>query len=163
MHFNPFNAPTEIAWGKVRKWQQRDDVYQVGLLAAILLRGDIDQPMRNKDVRILPCSDHLKEVIHRCLGARDRRYEAASDLRLVQSKPGQSTDVLVKGRPNALQIAGTAGGTKLMELRRLAAKGIRINITGEKKIWKLSEAPVRQRRHDRAAAATQVGCFVLRR
>src|SRR5579872_2578635 len=32
--FNPFNAPAEIAWGRVRRWQQRDDVYQVGQLAA---------------------------------------------------------------------------------------------------------------------------------
>src|SRR5690348_9242286 len=39
--FNPFNAPTEIAWGKVRKWQQRDDIYQVGQLACMLLRGEI--------------------------------------------------------------------------------------------------------------------------
>lgn len=189
--FNPFNAPTEIAWGKVRKWQQRDDIYQVGMLAAMLLRGDIDAPMRSKDVRTLPCSDHLKEVIHRCLGARDKRYEAASELiaalrhrpreqgkgRLdslkgkrvaftgfldrprseaiaaarkagatVQSKPGQTTDVLVKGRPNKLQIAGTAGGTKLMELRRLAARGFRITIIGEKQFWKLAESGARKRR-----------------
>src|SRR6476469_6311162 len=38
--FNPFNAPTEIAWGKVRRWQQRDDVYQVSMSAEMLLRGD---------------------------------------------------------------------------------------------------------------------------
>src|SRR3982750_1596945 len=78
--FNVFNAPTEIAWGKVRRWQQRDDIYQVGLIAAMLLRGDISSPMRSRDVRSLPCSDHLKEVIHRCLGARGKRYEAAADL-----------------------------------------------------------------------------------
>lgn len=78
--FNLMNAPTEIAWGKVRKWQQRDDIYQVGQLAAMLLRGDITSPMRSRDVRELPCSDHLKEVIHRCLGARDKRYEAAGEL-----------------------------------------------------------------------------------
>ena len=56
------SAPTEIAWGKVRKWQQRDDIYQVGQLIAMLLRGDVNSPMRSKDVRALPCSDHLKEV-----------------------------------------------------------------------------------------------------
>ncbi|MEP7383515.1 MAG: hypothetical protein ABI910_17655 [Gemmatimonadota bacterium] len=78
--FNLMNAPTEIAWGKVRKWQQRDDIYQVGQLAAMLLRGDITSPMRSRDVRALPCSDHLKEVIHRCLGARDKRCEAAGEL-----------------------------------------------------------------------------------
>ena len=78
--FNPFNAPTEIAWGKVRRWQQRDDIYQVGQIAAMLLRGDMTSPMRSRDVRGLPCSDHLKEVIHRCLGVRGKRYEAAGEL-----------------------------------------------------------------------------------
>src|SRR5215208_1820506 len=78
--FNVFNAPTEIAWGKVRRWQQRDDIYQVGLIAAMLLRGDITSPMHSRDVRRLPCSDHLKEVIHRCLGVRGKRYESAAEL-----------------------------------------------------------------------------------
>jgi len=78
--FNVFNAPTEIAWGKIRRWQQRDDIYQVGQIAAMLLRGDITKPMRSRDVRGLPCSDQLKEVIHRCLGARGKRYEAAGEL-----------------------------------------------------------------------------------
>src|SRR5881394_356376 len=78
--FNVFNAPTEIAWGKVRRWQQRDDIYQMGQIAAMLLRGDVVSPMRSRDVRGLPCSDHLKEVIHRCLGDRGKRYEAAAEL-----------------------------------------------------------------------------------
>ena len=78
--FNPFQAPTEIAWGRIRRWQQRDDIYQVGQLAAMLLRGDVGTPMRSRDVRGLPCSDHLKEVIHRCLGVRGKRYEAAGEL-----------------------------------------------------------------------------------
>src|SRR6266481_3890103 len=78
--FNVFTAPTEIAWGRVRRWQQRDDIYQVGLITAMLLRGDIESPMRSRDVRRLPCSDHLKEVIYRCLGARGKRYEAAGEL-----------------------------------------------------------------------------------
>src|SRR5687767_12582354 len=78
--FNLFNVPNEIAWGRVRRWQQRDDIYQVGLIAAMLLRGDIASPMRSRDVRGLPCSDHLKEVIHRCLGVRGKRYEAAGEL-----------------------------------------------------------------------------------
>src|SRR5688572_13634475 len=85
--FNVFNAPTEIAWGKIRRWQQRDDIYQVGLIAAMLLRGDITSPMRSKDVRKLPCSDHLKEVIHRCLGARGKRYEAAGELIAALRRP----------------------------------------------------------------------------
>jgi serine/threonine protein kinase len=182
--FNPFNAPTEIAWGKIRRWQQRDDIYQVGQIAAMLLRGDVTSPMRSRDVRGLPCSDHLKEVIHRCLGVRGKRYEAAGELiaalrhrpatlnfgritsldgkrvsftgflsrprseaiaaarkagAIVQSKPGLSTDVLVRGRPNALQIAGTVGGLKLMEIRRLAARGHAVRVIGEGQFWKLVE------------------------
>ena len=78
--FNLFHVPNEIAWGRVRRWQKRDDVYQIGLLAAMLLRGDITSPMRSKDVRGLPCSDHLKEVIHCCLGSRGKRYESAREL-----------------------------------------------------------------------------------
>jgi serine/threonine protein kinase len=189
--FNPFNAPTEIAWGKVRRWQQRDDVYQVGLIAAMLLRGDITTSMRSKDVRGLPCTDQLKEVIHRCLGVRGKRYESAAELidalskrptkvqlgrvvslvgrrlsftgflsrprseaiaaakkagAIVQTKPGQSTDVLVRGRPNKLQIAGTVGGLKLMEIRRLAADGHSVKVIGEQQFWKLVEPSSRPRR-----------------
>jgi serine/threonine-protein kinase len=189
--FNLFHVPNEIAWGKVRRWQKRDDVYQIGLIAAMLLRGDISSPMRSKDVRTLPCSDHLKEVIHRCLGSRGKRYEAASELiaalesapkeprlgrieslkglrlsftgflvrprdqaisaakragAVVQSKPGSSTDVLVRGRPNAQQIAGKDGGSKLIEVRRLAARGHKVTIIGERQFWALAERKPRARR-----------------
>src|SRR6476659_3387432 len=85
--FNLFNVPNEIAWGKVRRWQKRDDIYQIGLIAAMLLRGDIASPMRSKDVRGLPCSDHLKEVIHCCLGQRGKRYESARELIAALRKP----------------------------------------------------------------------------
>ncbi|HLZ44732.1 MAG TPA: protein kinase [Gemmatimonadales bacterium] len=180
--FNPLGAPTEIAWGRVRKWQQRDDVYQVGQLIAMLLRGDVHAPMRSRDVRGLPCSDHLKEVIYRCLGAREKRYQTAGELiaalqnppkqlhkgvvkslkgrrlsftgflkrprrdaiaaatrsgALVQASPGPTTDILVRGRPNALQIAGKDGGAKLLEIKRLAAKGHRVTVIGEAQFWKL--------------------------
>ena len=198
--FNVFNAPTEIAWGKIRRWQQRDDIYQVGLIAAMLLRGDITSPMRSKDVRSLPCSDHLKEVIHRCLGARGKRYEAAGELiaalrhrpaqpslgrlesldgkrvsftgfltrprseaitaareagAVVQSKPGASTHVLVRGRPNTLQIAGKSGGLKLMEIRRLAAKGHVVKIIGEGQFWRLVESGLRSQRSRKAKAGAR--------
>lgn len=187
--FNPLNAPTEIAWGWVRRWQQRDDVYQIGQIAAMLLRGDITTPMRKGDVRRLPCSDQLKEIISRCLGARGQRYEEASGLiealrtrppaprlgrvsslkgkrvsftgilrrprsdalkaakragAIVQSKPGLTTDVLVRGRPNPLQIAGKDAGLKLIEVRRLAAQGHVVKVIGEAQFWRLATAKRRR-------------------
>ena len=199
--FNVFNAPTEIAWGKIRRWQQRDDIYQVGQIAAMLLRGDIKSPMRSRDVRGLPCSDHLKEVIHRCLGVRGKRYEAAGELiaalrhrptelrlgrvrslagkrvsftgflsrprseaiaaarkagAIVQGKPGPSTDVLVRGRPNALQIAGTDGGLKLMEIRRLAARGQMVTVIGDAQFWRLVASGSRSRKPARAGKGKPV-------
>jgi len=196
--FNLFHVPNEIAWGKVRRWQKRDDIYQIGLLAAMLLRGDIASPMHSKDVRRLPCSDHLKEVIHRCLGSRGKRYEAASELiaalrkrpkepklgrvnslagkrlsftgflvrprdeaitaakkagAIVQSKPGKATDLLVRGRPNALQIAGKDGGSKLIEVRRLAAQGIKVTVIGESQFWRLAQPRSRPRKKTAARAS----------
>jgi hypothetical protein len=189
--FNLLNAPTEIAMAKVRRWQQRDDIYQVGLLAAMLLRGDINSPMRSKSVRSLPCSDHLKGVIHRCLGDRGNRYESARELiaalrerpaelrlgrvtslegkrvsftgflsrprseamdaarqagAIVQSKPGTTTNILVRGRPNTLQIAGANAGTKLMDVRRLAEKGYTVTMIGEQQFWKLVEPKAKARK-----------------
>jgi eukaryotic-like serine/threonine-protein kinase len=198
--FNVFNVPAEIAWGRVRRWQQRDDIYQVGLIAAMLLRGDIASPMNSRDVRRLPCSDHLKEVIYRCLGARGKRYEAAAELiaalrhrpqqprlgrivslkgrrvsftgflsrprsdaiaaakkagAIVQGKPGPSSDVLVRGRPNALQIAGEDGGTKLLEIRRLAAKGHVVKVIGERQFWRLVDGAERSRKTSERVSASR--------
>ena len=68
---------------------------------------------------------------------------------IVQTKPGHATDVLVRGRPNAQQIAGAAGGSKLLEVRRLAAQGQPVRVIGEKQFWKLVEAarpPARAKR-----------------
>jgi NAD-dependent DNA ligase len=62
----------------------------------------------------------------------------------VQSKPGQTTDILVRGRPNALQLAGKDGGTKLIEVRRLAAQGIRVTMIGERQFWTLATAKKRR-------------------
>ena len=198
--FNPFNAPSEIAWGRVRRWQQRDDIYQIGLIAAMLLRGNIADPVNSKDVRRLPCSDDLKEVIYRCLGARGKRYEAASELiralrskpkqphfgrieslegkrisftgflsrprneaiaaakkagAIVVSKPGPTSDVLVRGRPNALQIAGNVGGTKLLEIRRLADQGRPVRVIGERQFWSLVDKASPRRKPKRRTTASR--------
>jgi hypothetical protein len=82
---------------------------------------------------------------------RPRREAIAAAKRagaVVQSKPGHGTDVLVRGRPNALQIAGKDGGSKLINVRRLASKGHKVTVIGERQFWKLAPVSIRaQPRH----------------
>ena len=77
---NALTAPSDILAGTVPKWQARDDVYQVGQLLGMLVKGDAQSRIRPRDVRQLACSDHLKEIIHRCIGERRKRYETADEL-----------------------------------------------------------------------------------
>ena len=77
---NALTAPSEIIARAVPKWQTRDDVYQVGQLLAMLIRGDARARIRPNDVRGLSCSDHLKEIVYRCIGERRKRYESADEL-----------------------------------------------------------------------------------
>jgi hypothetical protein len=77
---NALTAPSDIIAGAVPKWQARDDVYQVGQLLGMLVKGNAHERIRTHDVRRLPCSDHLKEIIYRCIGERRKRYESADEL-----------------------------------------------------------------------------------
>jgi hypothetical protein len=77
---NALTAPSDIIAGAAPKWQTRDDVYQVGQLLAMLIKGNARARVRTPEVRRLLCSDHLKEIIYRCLGERRKRYETADEL-----------------------------------------------------------------------------------
>jgi len=77
---NAMTAPSELLERAAPKWQARDDVYQVGQLLAMLVRGNASSRVRTADVRALSCSDHLKEIVYRCIGERRKRYEDAQEL-----------------------------------------------------------------------------------
>ena len=196
---NALTAPSEILAGLAPKWQARDDVYQVGQLLGMLVKGDASVRVSTAEIRRLRCSDHLKEIIHRCLGERRKRYESADDLiealchppaplrvgalrslagvhlaftgilsrrrseaaraarragAVVHGGPSALTTVIVRGRPNPLQAAGKDAGLKLMEAKRLRAKGQRITLLDERRFWILAgrdgttgrRAPRRRRR-----------------
>lgn len=183
---NPFNAPSDIVAGGIPKWQARDDVYQVGQLLGMLVRGDARTRIRTGEIRHLGCSDHLKEILVRCIGERRKRYEAADELiealrkrpavlrvgvlrtlkgahvaftgilsvpradamkaarkagATVHGAPSIQTNVVVRGKPNPLQLAGRDAGRKLMEIKRLREKGYRITLLDEKAFWKLAGKP----------------------
>ena len=77
---NALTAPSDILARAVPKWQARDDVYQVGQLLGMLIKGDARSRVRTHEIRTLNCSDHLKEIVHRCLGERRKRYESADEM-----------------------------------------------------------------------------------
>jgi serine/threonine-protein kinase len=77
---NASMVPSDFLDRTAPKWQSRDDVYQVGQLLAMLMKGDAHARIRSHEVRSLSCSDHLKEIIYRCIGERRKRYESADEL-----------------------------------------------------------------------------------
>ncbi len=77
---NASMAPSEVLDAAAPKWQARDDVYQVGQLIGMLVRGDAGARLRTSEVRGLDCGDHLKEIIYRCIGERRKRYQSADEL-----------------------------------------------------------------------------------
>jgi serine/threonine protein kinase len=90
--FNPWFVSTKMAHGAQRYWLASDDVYQMGQLLAMLLRGDPDELIAEQDVRHLPCDDELKGIIAKAIGPRKSRYENACEmLRALKGDQGSST------------------------------------------------------------------------
>jgi eukaryotic-like serine/threonine-protein kinase len=77
---NKSMVPSDFLANIAPKWQTRDDVYQVGQLLAMLVKGNAEARIRPAEVRRFDCSDHLKEIIYRCIGERRKRYESADEL-----------------------------------------------------------------------------------
>jgi serine/threonine-protein kinase len=122
---NALTAPSDILARAVPKWQARDDVYQVGQLLAMLVKGDARARIRTSDVRGLPCTDHLKEIVYRCIGERRKRYESADEMIEALTRPPDSlragvlrtlkgvhlafTGILSRRRSEAIRAARRAG------------------------------------------------------
>ena len=118
-------VPSDFLDGAAPKWQARDDVYQVGQLLGMLVKGNARERIRTKEVRQLACSDHLKEIIYRCIGERRKRYESADELIAALSTPPASlrsgvlrtlegvhlvfTGILSRRRDEAIRAAKRAG------------------------------------------------------
>jgi len=119
---NPLMAPSDIFAGAAPKWQARDDVYQVGQLLGMLIKGDASTRVRAPEVRKLPCSDHLKEIIYRCIGERRKRYESADELIDALSHPPAT---LESGALRTLKGAHLAFTGIFSKVRRELAKAAR--------------------------------------
>ena len=100
---NALTAPSDILAGAVPKWQARDDVYQVGQLLGMLVKGDarVAHPHRTTSGG-WPCSDHLKEIVYRCIGERRKRYESADELiDALRTRPARARRPACCGRSKA--------------------------------------------------------------
>jgi eukaryotic-like serine/threonine-protein kinase len=119
---NALTAPSEFLARIVPKWQARDDVYQVGQLLGMLIKGDARIRIRTSEVRQLGCSDQLKEIVYRCIGERRKRYESAQELIDALTHPPAALKV---GRLRTLKGAHLAFTGILTRLRSEAARAAR--------------------------------------
>jgi hypothetical protein len=150
---NALTAPSDILDGAAPKWQTRDDVYQVGQLLGMLVKGDTHARIRTHEVRALACSDHLKEIVYRCLGERRKRYESADELiEALRNPPAQLragvlrtlkgvhlafTGILSRRRSEAISAARRAGAI-VHGMPSARTKGHRITLLNETRFWRLA-------------------------
>jgi hypothetical protein len=122
---NTSMVPSTMIAGAAPKWRARDDVYQVGQLLAMLIKGDARARIRTAEVRRLPCSDELKEIVYRCIGEGRKRYQSADELVAALGRPPASlragvlralkgvhlafTGILIRRRREAVLAAKRAG------------------------------------------------------
>src|SRR5215471_13587394 len=122
---NALTAPSDILERAIPRWQARDDVYQVGQLLGMLIKGDARVRVRLPEIRGLMCTDHLKEIVYRCIGERRKRYESADEmiealrnppaalkpgvLRTLTGAHVAFTGILTRKRSEAIRAAKRAG------------------------------------------------------
>ena len=104
---NRMTAPSDLLARTAPKWQARDDVYQVGQLLGMLIKGDATERIRTTEIRRLRCSDHLKEIVHRCIGERRKRYESADEMIDALRNPPRALKAGVKKTLKGVHLAFT--------------------------------------------------------
>jgi serine/threonine protein kinase len=78
--FTPFFVSKRMADGERRYWLPSDDVFQMGQLLAMLLRGDADSLISVKDAGNLPCDDDLRAIVAKAICARRNRFATALEM-----------------------------------------------------------------------------------
>ena len=78
--FAPAFVSTRMAQGLQRYVLPSDDIYQMGQLLGMLLRGDPHTLLGEKDVRGLACDDDLKRIIAKAICSRKSRYPDAREM-----------------------------------------------------------------------------------
>ncbi len=82
--FTPFFVSKRMAEGERRHWLPSDDVFQMGQLLAMLLRGDAESLISVKDVSKLPCEGDLQGIVAKAICRRNRFATALDMIRALQ-------------------------------------------------------------------------------
>jgi len=95
--FNPAFVTQGFLTDEHRYWRAVDDVFQMGQLLCMLLRGgDPELQLKPKDVAKLGVSADLQRVLERAIGPRKQRYQDAYEL--MQALEGEPDPEPVKIR-----------------------------------------------------------------
>jgi NAD-dependent DNA ligase len=78
--FNPGFVTRGFLNDRHRHWLAVDDVYQMGQLLAMLLRGSAEEIVTPPMVNSLSCDERLKLVLRRAIGPRKKRYADAFEM-----------------------------------------------------------------------------------
>ncbi len=78
--FNPSFVSNRMAQGVQRHWLAADDVYQMGQLLGMLLRGDSQTLICENEIKNLACDDKLKNVLAKSICPRKSRYPDAHEM-----------------------------------------------------------------------------------
>ncbi len=79
--FNMSYVPRRIRRRKSPRWSSLDDVFQMGQLLAMLLRGRADELVTPGKVQQLGCGAAMTEIILRAIDPRARRFADARQMR----------------------------------------------------------------------------------
>ena len=156
---NPLLAPSDILAGAAPKWQARDDVYQVGQLLGMLVKGDARARVRSPEIRLLPCSDHLKEIVYRCIGERRKRYESADELIEALRNPPAALKAGVLGSLKGVHLAFTGILTRPRKDAVRAARRAGAVVHGMPSVQ--TSVVVRGRPNPRQAAGREAGLKLM--
>ncbi len=78
--FNPGFVTRGFLQDHHRHWLAVDDVFQMGQLLSMLLRGDADTLVTTSMVNQIECPAQLRTILRRAIGPRNKRYADAFEL-----------------------------------------------------------------------------------
>ena len=78
--FTPFFVSRRMAEGERRYWLPSDDVFQMGQLLAMLIRGDAESLITSKDASKLPCNEDLHAIVAKAICTRRTRFATAIEM-----------------------------------------------------------------------------------